>query len=390
MRKQEMKHFVHLSLFICVALITSSTAHGDLLIRIGDVDGFGYGAATGFKSAAGDNANVDGQGNLGSLDFLPDINENGFVQHHQGDNFDFRDEQEADDAKVEHCDCVTIFPGAPANLGSKYTDISLTTSYTEARQNTPPSILVGGNPIDGLVRGAGSPFPTGRASTNLNADPQRGNQPGFHFQFAVDKSALSYGAPIFFNTLLADFDVPTTVGDGVAYLRIQPQFGDEQQLVLRRQNNSAGEDGLIQGATRELAFDEVFQDAGAYWAGGVEVHFFAPNEPYTAFDFAELSTTALIPKLTGDFQDDGDVDLYDYNLWKQNFGTSNPAADANGNGTVDAADYTIWRDNLSTNLTGAASFAALPELGVIPEPSTALLLLLALTGCIIARRTILQ
>src|SRR5262249_12674809 len=48
---------------------------------------------------------------------------------------------------------------------------------------------------------------------------------------------------------------------------------------------------------------------------------------------------------TGDYNQDGVVNIQDYYTWKQAFGTNNAAADGNGNGVVDAAGYTICRDH---------------------------------------------
>lgn len=50
----------------------------------------------------------------------------------------------------------------------------------------------------------------------------------------------------------------------------------------------------------------------------------------------------------GDFTDDGVVDLYDHQAWSDDFGSdSSIAADGNHDGKVGLADYTLWRDRLS-------------------------------------------
>lgn len=71
-----------------------------------------------------------------------------------------------------------------------------------------------------------------------------------------------------------------------------------------------------------------------------------------------------------DYDIDADVDLNDYNVWKSTLGSTTDArADGNGNGIVDAADYVMWRKAFGP--TGAS------VVGIVPEASTAILLLLA-------------
>lgn len=80
----------------------------------------------------------------------------------------------------------------------------------------------------------------------------------------------------------------------------------------------------------------------------------------------------------GDYDRDGDVDLADYQYWKDTYGsTEDLLADGNNDGVVDAADYTIWRDAFSAPLSAQAS---------VPEPaSISMLLLLFATGAISQR-----
>jgi hypothetical protein len=84
------------------------------------------------------------------------------------------------------------------------------------------------------------------------------------------------------------------------------------------------------------------------------------------------------PIAPGDYNVDGVVDTFDYNLWRANFGsTTSLAADGNHDGVVNAADYTIWRDHV----TGAGAAAS----SAVPEPATASMAVAALvTLCVSA------
>ncbi|MBA4107276.1 MAG: hypothetical protein C0485_16140 [Pirellula sp.] len=89
------------------------------------------------------------------------------------------------------------------------------------------------------------------------------------------------------------------------------------------------------------------------------------------------------PSLSADFDEDGDVDAADLAKWKTGFGIASGAAhmqgDADGNGAVDGADYLAWQREFGTTL-------AAPAAGAVPEPTSALLVVLAAAGCLVARR----
>jgi hypothetical protein len=76
-----------------------------------------------------------------------------------------------------------------------------------------------------------------------------------------------------------------------------------------------------------------------------------------------------------DFDDDGDVDLTDYAIWKNAFNL-NQLGDANGDNISDASDYTIWRDQLGS-VSGGAGAGSLFATGqmAVPEPSLCAILL---------------
>ena len=246
-----------------------------LIARIGDVDGFGYGAAPGFHAANGGAANAHGDAVLSNKDFLPDINRNGSVATGSNDDFDLRSTAEINNTGNSFGAGVSNTAGM---RGSNFTDIALSTSYDASAAAN--HVLIGGNPNTGLVFGAGGPFP----SPPSNVLP---NQPGFVFSFDIDKANLTSQTPIFFNMVFGDYDVTP------AQINITRANGTLETLFVQTQPNA--EDGLIQAATATLQFSDVFTDGGSVWNGSLKVDFVAPNEPYTAFDYVELNTVALAP-----------------------------------------------------------------------------------------------
>lgn len=97
----------------------------------------------------------------------------------------------------------------------------------------------------------------------------------------------------------------------------------------------------------------------------------------------EFSSASLTYLSQGDYNEDGSVDVKDYNLWRDSLGTAGPGllADGDGNGIVDVSDYKIWRDNIgATTLFGSLSapLGLLSSTASIPEPGAAVLLAMAL------------
>ncbi|MGI9457050.1 MAG: dockerin type I domain-containing protein [Aeoliella sp.] len=81
----------------------------------------------------------------------------------------------------------------------------------------------------------------------------------------------------------------------------------------------------------------------------------------TRFGMYVVDATPAQPSAPGDYTGDGEVDLLDYDLWKQDFGTTLAAADGNGDGAVDSADYTVWRDAMQVAAGAIASSTGVPE-----------------------------
>ncbi len=88
------------------------------------------------------------------------------------------------------------------------------------------------------------------------------------------------------------------------------------------------------------------------------------------------------PFFSADFDHDGDVDNTDYNIWRGAFNL-NQLGDANGDNLSDARDYVLWRNQFGSH-AGAGAGAGVAS--AVPEPGTALLVLVASVACVLARR----
>jgi hypothetical protein len=87
--------------------------------------------------------------------------------------------------------------------------------------------------------------------------------------------------------------------------------------------------------------------------------------------------------LLGDYNKNGTVDAADYALWRNTIGEmgADLAADGNENGQVDAGDYDIWRWHFgNTAKLGPGSGAYLADTAGVPEPSTLVLVIVAVSA----------
>jgi len=270
-----MKKIFMSALLIAGVVGFCAQAHAALFeyIRIGDVDGFGYGSGSGYTAANGGAANVGPGGMLYGGDYLPDLNNDGILATGSGDDFDNRDAAEVGDVKFS---AVGASVNTAAMAGSDFTDIALSTSYGSSQAAN----KVWNHPADAY--GSGGPFPAPPTSVP--------NQPGFVFDFSVAASDILFGTDVYFNMLFADYDV------WPANIKITSHDGSIKTLGITLQNN-ATDDGLIQTAFSTLAFNDVFWgvDALGNHLGYLKVDFVANKEPYTAFDFVELSVDPISP-----------------------------------------------------------------------------------------------
>ncbi|MBT3990547.1 MAG: hypothetical protein HON14_14515 [Rhodospirillaceae bacterium] len=251
--------------FVIVAFMVNSVAAEPFKnIRIGDQDGFGFTKTKGLLRPALRNslgfdfegkprrspnskwADTNGDGVLRQGEFLPDLDGDGRVAWFAGDDFDNRAPEEMVDRNHACRGCLAIGDGTK---GSIWTDLALSTGAS------------------------GYNWP--------DAGPERPNNATFVFDFTVKGDQIAAGSLIFFNLVYGDYDIiPAIVG---------VEFAHAKPRVLEIENIGP-DDGLIQARSAVLNFKEVFTaDDQGNWHGLVQVVFDAPLEPYTAFDFVELS-----------------------------------------------------------------------------------------------------
>jgi T5SS/PEP-CTERM-associated repeat protein len=76
-------------------------------------------------------------------------------------------------------------------------------------------------------------------------------------------------------------------------------------------------------------------------------------------------TLSVVPGLTADFDQDGDVDSMDLAAWKGGFGTGASAGkedgDADGDGDVDGSDFLAWQRELGSDSSATPAASAAPE-----------------------------
>lgn len=381
-------------------LLSAATAQAAnfTAIRIGDVDGFGYGDGGEYKAANGDSVNVDGSGFLGNGDFLPDLNGNEIFATYNGDDFNHQTEAESGGNSVTGSGFTD-----KGSSGSQFTDLSLSTSslddyygitplkdkrnslrtqrngfqadinglneqlaenklqleplwaqrksLVEQRKPSQDSITAINAEIKTLrdsglawnsdevkaLRAEREPLAAERdgfnaqiadidqsiapltairdglnaertplveqrnslnsSITGLNADiakmeaeflPQDSKIPQaeFVFDFAVEKGKVVEDSPFYLNLLFADYDVKDAE---IQFTTSTGSFTKE----LTRQRNSQGYDGWIQSAFVELDFEDIFSAAGDNFDGYLKAEVIAPDEPYLAFDFVELSASKI-------------------------------------------------------------------------------------------------
>lgn len=238
--------------------LAGETAHAQSFewVRIGDADGFGFtntaSLSRPIQGVGPGPADTNANGVLEPEEFLPDLNRDGGVWYRGEDNFDNRSDAERADTGHACQGCLAV---GDKTRGSNWTDLSL------------------------------SPTAPDDAWPDLNG-PATPNSAAFVFDFTVDADAIVQGTRLFFNLVFGDYDIDPAV--------VFVRFKDAQPQVLRIPNQRIRNvDGLIQARTSRLPFNDVFtRDGDGNWHGFLTVIFDAPIDPFTAFDYVEVSLDA--------------------------------------------------------------------------------------------------
>jgi hypothetical protein len=105
----------------------------------------------------------------------------------------------------------------------------------------------------------------------------------------------------------------------------------------------------------------------------------------SAPDVGWLEYVAPGPALPGDYNGDNFVDAADYVVWREHTNSSTTLPNDVTAGTVDDSDYAVWREHFGQTL-GPASASGSNNVAAVPEPISASVLLLALSGGSLAHR----
>ncbi|MEO1496502.1 MAG: choice-of-anchor Q domain-containing protein [Planctomycetota bacterium] len=97
----------------------------------------------------------------------------------------------------------------------------------------------------------------------------------------------------------------------------------------------------------------------------------APNAPHAnGSDIGAFESYDSALALPGDYNLDGNVDLADYTVWRDQLGstaiTPRSGADGDGDGVVGEADYDVWSDNFGSTLPAAAAPALVTDSIAVP------------------------
>jgi hypothetical protein len=140
--------------------------------------------------------------------------------------------------------------------------------------------------------------------------------------------------------------------------------------------------GLAAGSTRDNLLIELDSTIAGMFSGQITLQPQSTNPTPFSMDLAPITIDVIgHVGLAGDYNRNNTVDAADYVEWRDSFGatiTAYSGADGNGNGTIDGGDFDVWRAHFG-QMIGSGAGANLDSWAV-PEPDTALLIFVGLTG----------
>ncbi len=206
----------------------------------------------------------------------------------------------------------------------------------------------------------------------------------FVFYSITSQADALDGSAAVWNSIAENYDRPAgaTPGNGLIdpngdWINFVDVAGAGTQLV----EGALDADGGSLPATRAVSLGHIWDPVAAPF-------------PDLVFDVRDQGDEQSIPitielALDGDYSSNQIVDQADYVVWRRYLDSMTAYfADGDLDGGVDIDDYLVWRDNFGVTLPlppyGGGSGAALPTrfgaVGTVPEPTTAVLLMIALGG----------
>ena len=129
----------------------------------------------------------------------------------------------------------------------------------------------------------------------------------------------------------------------------------------------------------EANLSDVLLEPNYEWS---EIAIYYPNvSGHDGSTYYNLTLSPEVVPLLGDYNDSGTVDAADYTVWKDNLGEDASVLHGNGVTTttaVSGADYALWKNHFGESNASGSSES-------VPEPTTAILVLMICIGCFRSR-----
>ena len=157
--------------------------------------------------------------------------------------------------------------------------------------------------------------------------------------------------------------------DNVVDVTIEKPDGSRLLIVsLDAQDTSDGSLGFTTDGNISLVYADFFSSV-------------SPRADLT-FGVVDNVEVSVSSGMYGDYNDDGNVDLEDYTVWRDNLGAPAGTLDNDPNNSdVGTAQYALWKQNFGRSLNVNAAASA-----VIPEPATTALVAGGVAMVLLARR----